>query len=204
MPNLTSFSEAPSLVDLGPEEGDSNMTTASAATVSSVAPKGKRKAGTARKAATGSKGRKTKTKKDELVVEVPAVEPEDDDFEIKVVTNPPRIVRGRKRASDDMSVDEQPAQKKRQSSLQPPKRRATRTRATKVNDQEHSALDYRHEVSSPITAHIENGLEVSNTTPPQGKVAVTSPPKLAEQNLISSQQHEVGFHVEVLTCVACH
>ncbi|KAI9706140.1 MAG: hypothetical protein M1836_005546 [Candelina mexicana] len=190
MSNLSAFPEAPSLVELEPEEGDSNLTTASTATTSSIAPKGKRKAGKAKKAATSSKGRKIQTKKDEPAVEVPVVEPEDDDFEIKVVTHPPKPVRGRKRASDDMSIAEQPAPKRRQSSLKPPKRRITRTRASKTIDQEYSTLDHRYGASSPITAQIVTGLEPLSKNSPQERVAISSVPQEADEALNRSQQCE--------------
>ncbi|KAI9719728.1 MAG: hypothetical protein M1812_003216 [Candelaria pacifica] len=186
MSNLSAFSEVPSLADLEPEEGDSNLTTASVVTSSSIGPKGKKKVGKAKRAATGNKGRKAQTKKDEPTVEVSVVEPEDDDFEIKVVANAKKPARGRKRASDEMSVDEQPAQKKRNSSLQPSKQRTTRTRASKVIDHGNSASDIRFE-ASPITAQIETGLEISRNPP---SVAVISPPEAADQELNSLQQHE--------------
>jgi hypothetical protein len=123
---LTIASDAPSLADLPAEEGDSILTTATNATVTT---QGGRKMGKAKKAA-AAKGRKTKVKKDEAVEVVPGPEPEDNDFEVKV-DNAPKPTRGRKRKSDE-SVDLAASV----IATQPPaKRRATRTRASTAIDE---------------------------------------------------------------------
>lgn len=111
---ITTTSEAPSFADTAADEGDSVLTAATNTTVTSKAGKGKK---------TAAKGRKVKAKKEEAVEEIPAPEPEDDDFTVKV--EQPKATRGRKRASEAMDdsallVTQAP----------PAKRRATRTRGS--------------------------------------------------------------------------
>jgi hypothetical protein len=111
---FTATSEAPSITDLPPEEDDSVLTTATSATVISQS---------GRKMMKGkklTKGRKTKTKKEEVVEVRVDMKPEDADFEVKV--EQPKTTRGKKRSSEQMYetstlVDVQPP---------PAKRRGTR------------------------------------------------------------------------------
>ena len=120
----TVASDAASIADLPTEEGDSILTTATNATVTTQNGK---KTGKVKKPA-AAKGRKTKAKKDEAI-EVQAPEPEDADFEVKVQVAP-KPTRGRKRKTDE-AVDFDPSVIESQP---PPKRRATRTRASTVVD----------------------------------------------------------------------
>ena len=127
----TVASEVPSVADLPPEEDDSVLTTATNTTVIS---KSGRKMAKGKKPA---KGRKTKTKKDEAVEVRVDMEPEDNDFEVKV--EQPRATRGKKRSSEEMyetstMIDVQPP---------PAKRRGTRnTRGSVVAIDESFALSY--------------------------------------------------------------
>ena len=81
--------------------------------------------GKPKRAATG-KGRKTKAKKSEVVEVIPAPEPEDDDFEVKVDLAP-KPTQGKKRKTED---NVGPASTVVQVIAPPPKRRATRARAS--------------------------------------------------------------------------
>jgi hypothetical protein len=118
---FTVASDAASVTDLPAEEGDSILTTATNATSTQG---GKRM--TKGKKTTASKGRKTKAKKSEAVEVAPSREPEDDDFEVKVDLAP-KSTRGRKRKSED-TIDSTEASI--EAEAPPPKRRATRTRAS--------------------------------------------------------------------------
>lgn len=119
------------MIDLPAQEEDSILTTATTATT------GGRKMPKAKKATT-AKGRKTKAKKDEPVeveASAPAPEPEDDDFEVKVQPAP-KATRGKKRKSDEI---QEASIAPVETEAPPPKKRATRTRASTAVDD--SVLD---------------------------------------------------------------
>ena len=93
--------------------------------------KSTRKGTKGKKIAPTSKRKASATQQEETVQGSSFVEPEDDDFEVKVERQPPQKLRGRKRKSDEMSVDEgstqiEPQVIEQPSDLQPAKRRATR------------------------------------------------------------------------------
>ena len=120
------------MIDLPAHEEDSILTTASAATTGGrKLPKGKK--------ATATKGRKTKAKKEEPEEteeqSALAPEPEDDDFEVKVQTAP-IATRGKKRKSDEL---QEVFIAQVETEAPPPKKRATRTRASTAVDD--SVLD---------------------------------------------------------------
>ncbi|KAI9745806.1 MAG: hypothetical protein M1818_000487 [Claussenomyces sp. TS43310] len=131
---LTIDSDAPSLGDTAAEEDDSILTTATNATVTSQA--GRKMP---RKKPTG---RKTRTKKSEAV-DGATLEPEDDDFEVKV-DNLSQTTRGKKRASEAMDG----ASGLTTSQMPDTKRRATRTRGSIACD---SVTDVFNDLSSDIT-----------------------------------------------------
>lgn len=123
---FTVASDTASIADLPAEEGDSILTTATNATT--ITTQGAKRMVKGKKAVS-SKGRKTKAKKDEAV-EVPAPEPEDDDFEVKIDLAP-KPTRGKKRKSED-TIDS--TEKVTEAEAPPPKRRATRTRASVASE----------------------------------------------------------------------
>lgn len=132
--NFTSISEAPSLAEIEVEEGDSALTTATGATTTSTMPKISKKGGRSKKpAAKGTKSATTQIFEPEHTSTF--IEPEDDDFEVKVAALPCKGTRGKKRTSAEMDVDS-PTQIQGAISdaalTQPPpaKRRATRSRST--------------------------------------------------------------------------
>lgn len=120
------------MADMEVEEGDSISTTA---TNTSTAPKPKKKAGRPKKAASGAKAKKTRAKKNEAPPPTDIVEPEDDDFEVKIETKPAKSRNAKKRKSDEMEIDEakevenEPEEVAERDSTPPPKKRATKTRA---------------------------------------------------------------------------
>ncbi|KUJ16985.1 BIR-domain-containing protein [Mollisia scopiformis] len=119
---LTVASEAPSVSELAAEDDDSILTTATNATATT---RGK-KMGKAKKAAPA---KRTRAKKGEPVEVVAAMEPEDDNLEVKVEVAP-KPTRGRKRKSDEDTESVPPLE----DMAPPPKRRATRTRASTAMD----------------------------------------------------------------------
>lgn len=143
---FTTASDAPSFVDLPAEEEDSILTTATNATAKRM---------TKAKKATAGKGRKTKAKKAEPIEVEVVPEPEDDDFEIKedIESKP---ARGKKRKSDPEEESSEPVQVQ----APPPKRRATRSRAsTAVEDS--SMEDVSHQAPKPISRKGRQSRKVS-------------------------------------------
>lgn len=125
--NITTGLDDQSMMDVVPQEGDSINTTVTGMTSASTVLKGGKK---------GAKGKKTKGKSQlksvKAVMDEPLqgssfVEPEDDDFEVKILSSPV-INKGKKRSSDEMVVDDASIT----ADIQPAKRRATRTRASTI------------------------------------------------------------------------
>lgn len=125
--SFTVASEGPSVGDLAAEEGDSILTTATTATTS--------KMGKAKKIP-GTKGRKTKPKRDEPVEVTSALEVEDVHMEA-IADPPPKATRGRKRKTEDNAEPISTAEV-----VEPlPKRRVTRTRASVASNESSIGLD---------------------------------------------------------------
>jgi hypothetical protein len=129
-------SDADSLGDVA-AEGDSILTIATVATSISTASAGGKKMSRGKKTAAGAKGRKARGKKEDQV-ESSIIEPEDDDFEVKV-KNPrakaTRGTRGKKRTSEEMDdslacLDSQEAVTDTSVLAPPAKRRTTRSRTS--------------------------------------------------------------------------
>ncbi|KAF8852420.1 BIR-domain-containing protein [Acephala macrosclerotiorum] len=118
---FTVASEAPSILDLPAEDEDSVLTTATNAT----ATRGKKMA----KPKKVAPAKKTRAKKSEPVEVEAAPEPEDDSYEVKIEVAP-KPTRGRKRKSDETIEPAAPTEEM----APPPKRRATRTRASTAMD----------------------------------------------------------------------
>lgn len=132
--NFTSDLEAPSFAETEVEEGDSALTTATDATTTSTMPKTSKKGGRTKKPVTkGTKSAMTQV----LDVEHTSsfIEPEDDDFEVKVAPLPSKSTRGKKRTSAEMDVQTATQNQVLVSDTAltqapPAKRRATRSRST--------------------------------------------------------------------------
>lgn len=144
---LTTNSEAPSFMDLPAEADDSILTTATNTTITNLAdpkmPRASRKAGS----------KKTTTKKNEVI---DVVEPENDDFEIKVEQTK-KAPRGKKRTSevleDSSVIDAAP--------VPVTKRRATRTRGSlAIADSIPVTSKDTVDTESPMDATAETGAQV--------------------------------------------
>ena len=124
---VTATNEGHSMIDIVADEGDSTATTATNMTIASTLPRVGKKGEKAKKAKSQAKPKNIKLLAEEPLQGSSFVEPEDDDFEVKVEQSKPSKKRGKKRASDEMDdVDENVEDAK------PPavKQRATRTRGS--------------------------------------------------------------------------
>ncbi|KAI4228355.1 MAG: hypothetical protein L6R36_001714 [Xanthoria steineri] len=121
-----------------------------------------------RKAAPKSKGKASATQEEEVVLGSSFVEPEDDDFQVKIQPETTHNEHGKKRKSDEMSVDNESAQAgstldHSQFPLPPPKRRATRASASYGNKDPISTLEF----TLGDDTHMEDGESIP--PPPQPK-----------------------------------
>ena len=113
------------MMDIVPQEGDSINTTATGMTTAPTVIKAGKKGAKGKKAKGKSQFKNVNAIVDEPLQGSSFVEPEDDDFSVKVLSSPV-IKKGKKRSSDEISVDEAVTA----ADIQPAKRRATRTRAS--------------------------------------------------------------------------
>ncbi|KAL8775595.1 MAG: hypothetical protein Q9209_000091 [Squamulea sp. 1 TL-2023] len=128
---LTTASEDLSMVDMNSIAESSILHNGRPVNIKRVA-KGVKKAAKGRKPAPKLKGKASVTQQEDVHMGNSFVEPEDDDFEIKMGSGPMYDGRGMKRTSDEMSIDDESAQTGfklgQPNSQQPPfKRRATRS-----------------------------------------------------------------------------
>ena len=131
--------DAPSVTDQAPEDGDSALTTA---TTVSTASKAGKKGGRTKKAATSTKGRKTRAKSNDVVKvdeepkEVHVAEAEDGDFDVKVDAQPTATsdAKGRKRKSHEMDIDSVQEPEDASQCEPPAKRKAAKPRAKAAGD----------------------------------------------------------------------
>lgn len=144
--NLTTASEDLSMVDVNSISETSMMYNVESSGAKKAV-KGPKPGTKGRKAAPKSKGKACATQREEIVVGSSFVEPEDDDFEVKIQSEPIHNERGKKRKSDEMSVDNESTQAgstldHSQFPLPPPKRRATRASASYGNKDAISTLEF--------------------------------------------------------------
>ncbi|MCJ1380934.1 hypothetical protein MMC17_004043 [Xylographa soralifera] len=130
--NVTAALEDLSMLDTAAEEGDSIATAATNMTTASAASKVGRRIGTAkiRKGKSRSKAIKAALM-EESTQNSSFVEPEDDDFEVKVHTDSLEDHRGTKRPSSEMEAIDPPLE----GAAKTAKRRATRTRSSTIRPQ---------------------------------------------------------------------
>lgn len=127
---MTTSLDDQSMMDAAPQEGDSINTTATGMTTASTVLKTGKEDGKGKKAKGKSQLKNINAIVDEPLQGSSFVEPEDDDFSVKVLSSPV-MKKGKKRSSDEMNVDDAPAT----ADIQPAKRRATRTRASTIQPQ---------------------------------------------------------------------
>ena len=122
--NITTASEEPSITEAQPRGNESMLTTTAA-----KSSKGKRgeKGTKAKRQAT--RGKTASSKVDEHMLASSYVEPEDEDFSVKVDQSPELPVKGTKRSSDEISMGNGDIEVNETNNSYPPaKRRATKTR----------------------------------------------------------------------------
>ena len=164
--NFTSISEAPSLAEIQVEEGDSAVTTAADAITTSTMPKTvKRGLRPKKPAAKGKKSTAVLALEPEQTSSF--IEPEDDDFEVKVGPLPSKSTRGKKRTSAEMDANTSTQDRGAISDAtitQPPpaKRQATRSRNTL--SQAHAVPNELHNVARDVDAPMTDAESMS---PPQ-------------------------------------
>ncbi|KAL9122852.1 MAG: hypothetical protein Q9187_000588 [Circinaria calcarea] len=122
-----------SMIEVRIDEGNSTLTTATHMTMSPAAPKANKKVTKAKKGK-GKAQIAARTMEPEEAVQMSSlVEPEDDDFAVKI--EPPKVPkgkRGKKRTSKEMDAEEAHVNEPLESSPPPAKRRTTRNRSSTV------------------------------------------------------------------------
>ena len=136
--NSTVISEGQSIADSKDIEGNTSLMSPTGSSKSAKREKGCKKGGKAKKLTAKAKSKPVDTTVEEPAQASSFVEPEDDDFEVKIEQNPKKSAKGKKRNSDEISVNSQKASIEDpgdgNTDPQPPpaKRRATRTRSSVV------------------------------------------------------------------------
>ena len=125
------------------DNNDSVMVLDNDITKSKAAGKAPRKGTKIKKSNSKPRGKAAKSGVEESTQASSFVEPEDDDFEVKVAPEPKKPTRGRKRKSEEVRDDHDTADKVGAGSLagEPPaKKRATRTRASSAQPESQGGL----------------------------------------------------------------
>ena len=155
--NLTTVSDGLSVAEPDINRDDSVVSVAEPAKVAKSA-KGAKKGAKAKKPLPKSKRQANRKPDDDLQVASSYLEPEDDDFEVKVESASPKSKGSKKRKSDEMSNDaSNHADAHNQEDVplgQPQKRRATRTRG--------SIAQTRNEPSPPPSQEAEVDAEMTD------------------------------------------
>ena len=135
---MTAASDGQSMADFQANEGNTTLMSPTGSVKSAKIQKGSKKSGKSKKSTAKIKNKVMSTAAEELAQASSFVEPEDDDFEVKVERNSKKSARGKKRDSDEISMDVEKAatENKRieipESQPPPAKRRATRSRSSAV------------------------------------------------------------------------
>ena len=138
---ITAITEGASIAEVDFNRDESMISTMEAAKPTKAG-KGGKKVAKAKKASSRAKGKAVKAKQEESQLASSFVEPEDDDFEVKVAQVPAPTLKTRKRKSEEISTGEEAMAEARVSpqnekSPSPPrKRRATRASSSVVAVQE--------------------------------------------------------------------
>lgn len=122
-----------SMIEVRIDEGDSTLTTATNTTMNSTVPKPNKKIAKAKKGKGKAPIAADTIEPSEVAQLSSFVEPEDDDFAIKI--EPPKVSkgkRGKKRTSEEMDAEEVNVNEQPESSPPPAKRRTTRNRSSTV------------------------------------------------------------------------
>ncbi|KAL8957323.1 MAG: hypothetical protein Q9193_005374, partial [Seirophora villosa] len=154
--NLTTASEGISLVDLHMDEHTAASLHKHQPPENPRTTVGAKKAAKGRKTAPKSKRKASATQPDATIASSSFVEPEDDDFEIKIEQKSGETTTGKKRKSDEMSVDDDPVkpelkQNHQMHQMPPMKRRPTRSSVSQTNDVAESVMDAGQDDDSHMT-----------------------------------------------------
>lgn len=134
--NITAVSAGRDVAESQENEGITTMMSPTGSVISGKTGKGSKKGGKAKRSTAKPKCKLVSTTAEELVQASSFIEPEDDDFEVKIEPNTKKSTRSRKRNSDEISVDTKDTaindQRVEIADPRPPpaKRRATRTRSS--------------------------------------------------------------------------
>ncbi|KAL8966037.1 MAG: hypothetical protein Q9197_006208 [Variospora fuerteventurae] len=144
--NLTTASEGVSLVDLNLDEDTAASLQKHQPLKNSTIMMAAKKITKGRKTAPKPKRKVSTTQPDATIASSSFVEPEDDDFEVKVEQGSNERVLGKKRKSDEMSIDDDSMQAglkqdQEMSQIPPVKRRATRGSVSHTNGRSESVTD---------------------------------------------------------------
>ncbi|KAI4283675.1 MAG: hypothetical protein L6R35_005087 [Caloplaca aegaea] len=144
--NLTTASEGVSLVDLNLDEDTAASLQKHQPLKNSTIMMGAKKVTKGRKTAPKPKRKASTTQPDATIPSSSFVEPEDDDFEVKVEQGSSERVLGKKRKSDEMSIDDDSMQAglkqdQEMPQIPPIKRRATRGSVSHTNGRSESVTD---------------------------------------------------------------
>ena len=187
---FTAVTEGASIADFEVDQEESIISTMEAAKPTKAG-KGGKKAAKARKASSKAKGRVAKAKQEESQLASSFVEPEDDDFEVKVAQAPAPTLKTRKRKSENISAGEEamaetgvnPQDVK--SSSPPRKRRATRASSSVAAVQEGPISSFQ--AGLEMDTHM-NGVEEM----PPPSVAAAKKPRKGSKKRASSTARRVS------------
>ena len=170
--NFTTVSEGVSVADAEAHGDDSIMSVVRLAKVTKPG-KGARKGAISKKPAALSRRQASKAMEENTQVASSFLEPEDDDFEVKVETAPTQRKGNRKRKSEEISTkSDVPKQadthhQEQESQDQPKKRRATRTRDSTVRTRNTKSPIPQEE--HDYDAQISDSAAICPPVPPQGQ-----------------------------------
>ena len=170
--NFTTVSEGVSVADTD-TQGDDNIMPVVELAKTTKSGKGAKKGAKARKPAAKSKRQASRAVDDNTQVASSFLEPEDDDFEVKVENTLTQSKANKKRKSDDMSRANDvsnPAEahdQEEESQDQPRKRRVTRTRGSMA--QTRNAPDPPQQDEYDVNPQRTDAEDIPPSAPPQGR-----------------------------------
>ena len=187
---FTALTEGTSIAEIEITQEESILSTTDAAKPIKRG-KGGKKVAKARKAPNRANGKVLKAKQEESQLASSFVEPEDDDFEVKVAQAPAPTLRTRKRKSEHISAGEEAMMESRvspqveESPSPPRKRRATRASSSVAAVQETQISN--HQAAIELDAHMTG---VEDIPPPS--VPPAKKPRKGSKKRVSSTARRVS------------
>ncbi|KAL8999412.1 MAG: hypothetical protein Q9169_001726 [Polycauliona sp. 2 TL-2023] len=200
--HLTTASEDLSMVDVNSIAEVSMMDNVDTSEVKKTA-KGAKRGTKGRKAATKPEGSASWSQQEVVVVVGSSfVEPEDDDFAVKILPEPTSNGRPKKRKSDEMSVDNDSGHPGEtldhtRFPLPPPKRRATRASASHGNKDPISTLEFNIDNDT----HMEDAESVPQPSQPKTKKAAKGGRKRASSSTRKASTTSTATKASLRTAV---